>query len=124
MVMGCGMGVMWDGCDVPYALRTTVRAGIDDDAHGLMRVLVVMRHGVEFEAGRGDGVEIIQYVMSTCARLRRARCGTYTRYVLYSTFYVRTIQCSAVEKWPTQHHHHDVPKSRRGLSEGKFLGGW
>ena len=44
---------MWDGCDVPYALKTAVRAGIDDDARGLMRVLLVMRDGVELEDGRG-----------------------------------------------------------------------
>lgn len=118
-----GVGWVWDGCDVPYALRMAVRVGIDDDARWVMRVLLVMRHGVEFEAGRGDGVEIIQYVMSTSAWLCSARCGTYTRYVMYSTFYVRTIQCSAVEEWPTQHHDH-ILKSRRGLSEGKFLGGW
>jgi hypothetical protein len=52
--------MVWDGCDVPYALRTAVRVGIDDDARWVMRVLLVMRHGVEFEAGRGG------------------RCGNYT----------------------------------------------
>lgn len=51
-------------------------------------------------------MEIIQYERVLTPGFAVARYGTYALYVLHSTFYVRTVQCSAVEKWPTQHHHH------------------
>lgn len=93
----------------------------------VMRVLLVVRDGVEFEAGRRGRCGDYTARGSTYAWLRSCSicyiCTVCT--VLYISFDVRTVRCSAVEDWsPTQHHHHHVPKNRRGSSEVKFLGGW
>lgn len=53
---------MWDGCDVPYGVRTAVRADDDDDACGDASVAgCAGRCGVWGWLDEGDGVEIIQY---------------------------------------------------------------